>query len=177
MGLAYAVLIALGTAAYATLNITVWELSDALGWPRLLGAMIGSLGLLIVWLIISHDLWERPRSEEAQADAALYNAATVLTIAIATLWAYALLFALLLLTSALVVDSRLFAKEISHPAGVTDYLALAWFGASVATVAGAIGSGLDSVDAVREAAYGHNQRRRQAEAQADDGDGDGASET
>lgn len=170
MGLWHAVLVALGTAAYATLNATVWQLSGVLGWPRLLGVMVASLGLLIVWLIISHDLWERPQSEESRTVAALYNAATVLTVGIATLCAYLVLLVLLLLASALIVDSGLLAKQLHHAARVTDYLALGWLAASIATVAGAIGSGLDSVDAVREAAYGHNQRRRQTNPQADEGD-------
>lgn len=72
-----------------------------------------------MWLIINHDLWERPQDEEARSDATLYNVATALTLGIATLCAYLVLLVLLLLASALIVDGRLLAKEIHHPAGLS----------------------------------------------------------
>ena len=38
--------------------------------------------------------------------------------------------------------------------------ALAWLGAAIGTVAGALGSKLENIDEVRHATYGHNQCRR-----------------
>ena len=45
------------------------------------------------------------------------------------------------------------ASGLGHAVGVGDYVTLAWFTASLATVGGALGASLESDDAVREAAY------------------------
>jgi hypothetical protein len=63
--------------------------------------MVLGLTGLVAWLIVAHDLWQRP-------------------------------------------------------VGVTDYLTLAWIISSLATVGGAIGSGLENEETVRAAAYGYH---------------------
>ena len=42
------------------------------------------------------------------------------------------------------------AQNLEHAAGAEDYIAAAWFATSLATVAGALGSGLENDDDVRE---------------------------
>jgi hypothetical protein len=42
---------------------------------------------------------------------------------------------------------------IGHQVGIGDQLELAWLACSVATIGGALGAGLETDDAVREAAY------------------------
>jgi hypothetical protein len=47
-------------------------------------------------------------------------------------------------------------QNIGHPVGLRDYLTLAWIISSMATVGGAIGSGLEDEEDVRAAAYGYH---------------------
>jgi hypothetical protein len=56
--------------------------------------------------------------------------------------------------------AELFARTVGHSAGVVDYLKLAWLLASIATVGGALGSGLEDDRAIKAAAYGVRQRQR-----------------
>jgi hypothetical protein len=58
---------------------------------------------------------------------------------------------------------------IKHPVGFGEYLTLAWLGASLATVVGALGASLEDEETVREASYGYRQRRRH-EDDNDDGE-------
>jgi hypothetical protein len=155
------VVAAFASGAYALLTNTPWQIASGLGWVRLLVIMVLSVGALLGWLIVVHELWESRTGAGPAKDTALYNAATTLTLLIAILCAYAALFALLLVAAALVIDPDVFQQNIGHSVDLADYVTLAWFAASVATVAGALGSGLENEDAVRQAAYGHNQASRE----------------
>jgi hypothetical protein len=86
---------------------------------------------------------------------------TALTITVAVLFSYAVLFALVLLAAGIFVPGAYFQSTLRHPVGPGEYLTLAWLATSLATVAGALGASLEDEDTVREAAYGYRQRRRQ----------------
>jgi hypothetical protein len=64
-----------------------------------------------------------------------------------------------LLGAALVIDSGVMAQALGHDAGIGDYAALAWMASSLGTIAGGLGAGLESDEAVREAAYGYRAER------------------
>ena len=57
-------------------------------------------------------------------------------------------------------DFKLVNDNLGHPAGVGDYAAAAWFAASMATVVGAIGSGLENDEEVRETISRYRPRTR-----------------
>jgi hypothetical protein len=48
-----------GTAAVTIANSSMWQVSDALGWPRRILLMVVAITVLVTWLIVAHDLWER----------------------------------------------------------------------------------------------------------------------
>jgi hypothetical protein len=53
----------------------------------------------------------------------------------------------------LLVPGDLLSTQLGHAAGVGDQIKLAWLGASIATLGGALGAAVESRESVREAAY------------------------
>jgi hypothetical protein len=66
---------ALATGAVATINSTVWLLAGSLSWWRLMVATIASVALVVAWLVVDGELWDRPddNSPEARERSRLYN--------------------------------------------------------------------------------------------------------
>ncbi|WP_329458904.1 hypothetical protein [Streptomyces sp. NBC_01497] len=171
-GLSKALAAALATGAIATVNATVWNLAASLSTPRLVIAMVGSVGLMIGWLIVDANLWHRTAevSPQARKRAALYNASTVVTVGIGVLVCYAGLLAINLVWALFILNDRVFASTTRNPLHATEYWTLSWFVASVATVGGALGSGLESNEAIRAAAYSKREQERRRTLQDDHGD-------
>ncbi|MGW6790553.1 hypothetical protein [Streptomyces chartreusis] len=171
-GLSKALAAALATGAVATVNSTTWSLAAALSGPRLVIAMVGSVGLMIGWLIVDGELWHRSTegSPEARQRARLYNASTVMTVGIGVLVCYGGLIVINWVWALFILNDRVFASMTRTPLDATEYLTLSWFVASVATVGGALGSGLESDDAIRAAAYSKREQERRSVLQDDHGD-------
>ncbi|MFE6133169.1 hypothetical protein ACFQ6Q_33650 [Streptomyces sp. NPDC056437] len=168
-GLSKALAAALATGAIATLDSTVWSLAGALSAPRLVIAMVGSLGIMIGWLIVDGELWHRSTelSREARQRARLYNASTVMTVGIGVLVCYGGLIVINLLWALFILNDQVFASTTRTPLDATEYLTLSWFVASIATVGGALGSGLESDEAIRAAAYSKREQERRTMLQND----------
>lgn len=143
-GLSKALAAALATGAVATVNSTIWGLAEYLSAPRLVIAMVGSVGLMVGWLIIDAQLWHRSTevSPEARQRARLYNASTVMTVGIGVLVCYGGLIVINLVWALFIINGEVFASVTRTPLHAAEYLTLSWFVASVATVGGALGSGL-----------------------------------
>ncbi|WP_067723021.1 hypothetical protein [Nocardia yamanashiensis] len=159
-GLSKVLVGAFATGAVALATSTIWQFADTMGPWRMSAATLLSITALILWLILDHELWERPKSPTDRNRSALYNAATALTLITGVTVLHLALFALLLATASLTLPPGLFSRELGHTVTLTDYLTLAWLLASVATIGGALGSGLEDDTAVTEAAYGNRQRQR-----------------
>src|ERR687889_1042464 len=153
---------AFATAAYALVMPIIWQMADSLSWVRLLALMVLAVVAMVVWIIVAHHLWERPAAQATREQAALYNASTALTLSVAVLFSYAVLFVLVLVAAEFFLESGFLQSNLGHPVGLSDYVRLAWMATSLATVAGALGSGLEDEETVREATYGYRQQRRNA---------------
>jgi hypothetical protein len=158
-----AIAAAFATGAYVLAISSMWLLADAMGFWRLLALMVVAIVAMVVWIIVAHHLWERPSDPEQRKWAPLYNWVSVLSISVAVLLAYAILFTLLFVAAWVFVPGDYFQSTLEHPVGIGEYLTLSWLGASLATVAGALGASLEHEERVREASYGYRQRRRQEE--------------
>jgi hypothetical protein len=154
-----ALIAALAAGAYGVVTSDIWRLSAAMGWPRLAGLCVVSILVTIVAIIAAHELWERAPDGRAREQVILFNLATAATVAIGILTLYVALFLLIFAGAGLVITPEAFAASVGHRAGFVDYALLAWFVASLATIGGALGAGLESDQAVREAAYASSFRR------------------
>ncbi|MGH4012076.1 MAG: hypothetical protein ACRDTH_28615 [Pseudonocardiaceae bacterium] len=161
LGLRGALAAALATAAFGLVYTTVWQLSSAMSTVRLWIATVVSLVAIVCWLILNHGLWQQPKGTDSheRRRIRLYNAATLLTLAIGVLVSYAVLLVGNTLTGWFLVVPEVFSTVIGQPVSFADYFRLAWLASSLATIGGALGSGLESTDTVRSATWGHRYRK------------------
>ena len=163
-GLKSALVAALTTGAIATINSTVWLLAGSLSPWRLIVATIASIALVVGWLVIDGELWDRPddNSPEAREKSRLYNTSTLVTLTIGVIICYLALYVVNLAWALFVLDPAVMGGYLNKPLGYGDLFVLAWFVASAATVGGALGSGLESDEAIRAAAYSKREEERRS---------------
>jgi hypothetical protein len=161
-GLKSALVAALATGAVATINSTMWLLAGSMSWWRLVVATIASVALAVGWLVIDGELWDRPDDDSPQARerSRLYNASTVLTLTAGVFICYVALYVVNLAWAFFVLDPDLMGGYLHASLGYGDLFVLAWFVASAATVGGGLGSGLESDEAIRAAAYSKREEDR-----------------
>lgn len=168
VGMSRVMMAAFATGAVSLAYPTMWQLSDTMGPWRLGVATVLATVTMIAWLIVDHKLWERPPSATDRERAVLYNTSTVITLTIGVIVFHVAVFVLLLVTAWWTIPPEMATEELGHPVGFSTLVMLAWLVAAVATLGGALGSGLEDDDAVKEAAYGVRQRQRFDQADADE---------
>ncbi|MGW3811559.1 hypothetical protein [Micromonospora sp. NPDC005113] len=145
---------AFATGVLALVSADIWQLSAALGNLRLALLAAGSVLAVVLTMVLGARLWERvPRDPGAREQVVLFNVVTVLTVVIGVLALYVALAALTIIGAIALVPWDLLAESAGRPAGVAHQVKLGWLASSLATVGGALGAGLESDSAVREAAY------------------------
>jgi len=161
-GLKSALVAALATGAVATINSTVWLLAGSLSWWRLVVATFVSIALAVGWFVIDGKLWDRPDDDSPQARerSRLYNASTLLTLTAGVLICYIALYVVNLAWAMFVLDPQVLGGYLRTSFSYGDLCVLAWFVASAATVGGGLGSGFDSDEAIRAAAYSKREEER-----------------
>jgi hypothetical protein len=155
---------AFAAGVFALVTSDIWRLADNFGSVRLAVVAVGSVAAIAVTLIVGAGLWERAHSRRVRKQVALFNLATTATVLIGVLTLYVALFLLALAGSLLLVVPGLFADGLGHSVRTSDYLELAWLVSSLATVGGALGAGLETDEAVRQAAYSYRPDRAAPEA-------------
>ena len=152
-------------SAFGVFYASIWQMASSMTLARL--TVIGVLAVvaMTIWLIFPHGLWEHRAFRASMTDRSMYNAATVGTVLTGVLCMYAVLFAVVLASSAVVIPPDFLSEQIGRRASLGDYLALAWLAASLGIVAGAVGSSVANRDEILNATYGHRElmRRRAAD--------------
>lgn len=160
--------IAFTTGAFGMIFTTMWELSYLFSNWRLTGVSISAILGMTIWMIIAHDLWESRSSHgtsyQPRRVQRLYNFTTFATLLIAIITYYAVIFLLFTGVTLLFIPQEFLTETLSmdQPAGIIEYLQLAWFASSISTIAGGIGAGLENDEVIRDATYGYRQKRRYA---------------
>jgi hypothetical protein len=157
--LTYMLSAAFAAAAFAVITSDVWMLSDALSTVNLIVLTIVSIALMVGWLIHIHDLWEKAEDRGGIEQAALFNVVTAVSLALGVLCLSAVLFLATLAGEALIIRSSVLEQQLQHGVGTAEYLALAWMVSALATVGGALGSGLEREIDIRLAAYSYHPER------------------
>ncbi|MFC0337891.1 hypothetical protein SAMN05421848_1316 [Kushneria avicenniae] len=157
---------AFATGAYGMIFTSMWRLADSYEPWRFAAMMLASLIAMTLWIIVDHNLWEPLRHKNAFPNAGLYNLATTFTLGIGVLFYYVTLFILFFLCAWLLVPPAVMGQTLGHEAGWLQFLSLAWLAASMGTIGGALGSGLESDETVRSATYGYRQQARQQHVKA-----------
>lgn len=162
--LSSAIAAAVATAAFGVFYSSIWQMADAMSPVRL--AVVSALAILamMLWLMLYNGLWERPRDLNQRENAALYNSATVLTLAVGVASMYIVLFVVVMSGAVIIIPSGYLESTLGHPAGWRDYVQLALLASSLGTFAGALGSSFESDQAVRNATYGKREQERHARA-------------
>lgn len=159
------VAVAFATGAYGLVFTTLWSISAAYGYLRFIVLMLVAMAAMVTWIIFAHNLWEKNSRRTSRKLTILFNMVTVTTLTTAVIAYYILLYVLFLMAVAFFVPPDLFASTVGLGEEVTfgHYFQLAWLVTSVATVAGALGSGLEDDKAVRKIMYGDRQSQRYKE--------------
>jgi hypothetical protein len=148
-------------AAFAVLQSDVWRLATALGPVRQSVVALTVVAALVTWLIVDHELWERPAGRQERHRAVMYNAATAITLTLGVLCLYVVVLGVLAVTVTLVLTPDVLAGALRHVPQWSEYADIIWFTSSASMVGGALGAGLEDDSIVRQAAYGERQRQRQ----------------
>jgi hypothetical protein len=138
---------------FGLLTADIWRLSDAYGWPRLLGTALASIAATAATLIFGAELWEPIVERRVRQQVVLFNIVTTITVLIGVSLLYCALYVLSLGASFWFVVPQVWKDQVGHPASLRDYFELAWLISSLAMVGGALGAALESDEVVRAAAY------------------------
>jgi hypothetical protein len=161
LGLRGAVVGAFAFSAFWLVNPSIWQLGNAHSFERLGLLSVWAIAAIVTWLIVYHHLWERGGEDAVDPEqVTLFNASTVLTLMLGIGIAYLGLLLINLVVAHLAIAPDVAREQLMEDVGFTEYFKLTWMATTGASLAGSLGSGFDSEESVREAAYSQRERER-----------------
>lgn len=164
--------LAFATGAYISIFPTPWQLSINYSLTRLIVlTLIAVLGM-VVWVIFSNNLWEKSTSNWKRKLSRLYNYTTITTLTMIVSINYIALFVFFLIGVAIFIPPDLFKAwtGLDEEVSIGYYFRLVWLITSLGTIAGAIGTGVENEDKIRDITYSyrHKQRNYQIQKERED---------
>lgn len=157
--------LAFATGTYISIFSTPWQLSIIYSNYRMIFLMLLAIFGMVTWIIFSQNLWEKPSEHGKKRWRQLYNGTTFLTLLSLFCINYIVLFGMFSISISLFVPPELFQVSLgmdSEPE-IHYYFSLVWFITSAGTLAGAIGSGLEREENIRDITYSFRQQQRHYE--------------
>ncbi|MXQ51293.1 hypothetical protein GQ671_08425 [Salinicoccus hispanicus] len=161
------IVVAFTTGAYALIFPSVARLSEMYSTPRLILLTLIAISVLVAWIVLAHELWQKKTSEEEENEKKehirkMYNTSTIFTLLVTVIMYYAILFFMFLATTTLLIPPEKLAADLSETevVGVENYLDMAWTVTTFATIIGAIGSVFENKEVILNSTYGYRQRQR-----------------
>ncbi|MGJ9374244.1 hypothetical protein [Nesterenkonia sp. CF4.4] len=148
------------TGAFGIFYYSIWQMADALSTVRLLSIGIAVILSMVVWLIFTNRLWDKPTNKHAARIVMLYNGSTVLTLLVAVTVLYLALVVGIFVGALVVIEPGFLADLIGTDIDLFNYLDIAWLSAAMGVVAGAIGSTFDSSTDIRRITHGQREFQR-----------------
>ncbi|MCD8845236.1 5,10-methylene-tetrahydrofolate dehydrogenase [Staphylococcus gallinarum] len=157
------------TGAFGMIFTTMWQLSYMFSEFRLFILTVVSILGMIIWVILAHELWEPVSNRKDKYYSKLYNLTTLTTLLFSVLNYYIALFSMFLFASIIIIPPSFLGQTLGlqNDTNLFQYIEIAWFATSIATVAGAIGVGLTNDQLVKESTYGYRQKNRYNEINQD----------
>lgn len=144
-----------GAGALLLLTSDIWVLAVSYGPVRLGALAVGAVLAVTVSLVVGAGLWERPRRRGEREQVMLFNLATVCTVLLGVATFYLLVCVLAVGGAWFLLTGDGFRTLAGESLTTERLLHVAWMVASLATIGGAVGAGLEEDDLVRSAAYTH----------------------
>lgn len=160
--------LAFATGSYMLIFNTLWILSGIYGFFRFIILMLTAMIAMVIWIIFAHNLWERKHNYTSRKLRRMYNITTITTLSVSVIIFYVSMLLIFNIAVFIFVPKETFKTILDDEVGITDYARLAWLVTSAATVAGAIGAGLEDEESVREITYGYRQYIRSKKIQEDE---------
>src|SRR5690625_1067252 len=150
------------TGTYMSIFPTPWQLSISYSIERFIAVMVLAILGTIIWVIFSHDLWEKPTEKGKKRWRVLYNWTTFMTLAVIIVSNYIMLYIIFLAAIAIFVPPSLFEAWTGLQDNPTPiyYFSLVWLITSFGTLAGAIGTGKEDQGKIRDITYSYRQKQR-----------------
>lgn len=161
LGLRGGVVAALAFSIFWLINPMVWQLGINHSVYRLIIISLWVVAAMVTWLIFYHHLWVFGGDEiNDRQQVVLFNASTVITLVLGVSIAFVGLMILNFFAAHLVLSEKVLASNLGSEPNLTEYIKLCWMATAGASVVGALGTGFESEEDVREAAYSEREAER-----------------